>query len=105
MGLRTGKLYSLFTSGTGVHLVCQAILAYSSTSYPNVADYKGWTGLSPPAAYPSTVGYEANEGSHHPRHHVYAIDYYCSTIQGYHLHQEPSTIVSTMRMDDEPVSK
>ena len=23
--------------------------------YPNVGDYKGWTGLSPPTAYPSTV--------------------------------------------------
>ena len=25
--------------------------------YPNMGDYKGRTGLSPPAAYPSTVGY------------------------------------------------
>jgi hypothetical protein len=34
---------------TGAHLIYQAISA--------------WTGLSPPAAYPSTVGYEANEGN------------------------------------------
>jgi hypothetical protein len=27
------------------------------TQYPNVGDYKGRTGLSPPTAYPSTVGY------------------------------------------------
>jgi len=26
-------------------------------------DYEGWTWLSPPVAYPSTVGYEANEGN------------------------------------------
>jgi hypothetical protein len=58
------KLYFyLLTSGTGVYLVCQVPPAYGSTSYPNVGDYKGWTRLSPPVAYPSTGGYEANEGS------------------------------------------
>jgi hypothetical protein len=31
--------------------------------YPNVGDYKGRIGLSLPTAYPSTVGYEANEGN------------------------------------------
>ena len=31
--------------------------ASSSMLYPNVGDYKGQIGLSPPAAYPSTVGY------------------------------------------------
>ena len=55
--------FYLFTSGTGDHLVYQAMLACSSTPYPNMGDYKGRTGLSPPAAYPSTVEYEANEGS------------------------------------------
>ena len=45
------------------HLVCQVIPTYSTTPYPNVGDYKGRTGLSPPAAYPSTGGYEANEGN------------------------------------------
>ena len=64
LGLRTDKLYIyLLTSGTRVHLVCQAIPAYGSTPYPNMRDYEGWIGLSPPVAYPSTVGYEANEGS------------------------------------------
>ena len=53
LGLNTDKLYIYFlTSGTGAHLVCQAIPAYSSTPYPNVRDYEGWTGLSPLAAYP-----------------------------------------------------
>jgi hypothetical protein len=70
--------YFLLTSGTGDHLVCQAMRACSSTLYPNVEDCRGRTGLSPPAAYPSTVEYEANEGSLYPRHHVYAIDYYTS---------------------------
>ena len=31
--------------------------------YSNVGDYKGRTGLSPHAAYPSTEGYEANEAN------------------------------------------
>jgi hypothetical protein len=35
------------------------------TEYPNVGDYKGRTGLSPPAAYPSTVGY----------HHIHRFSY------------------------------
>jgi hypothetical protein len=39
------------------------MLAYSFTLYPNVGDYKGQTGLSPLAAYPSTMEYEANESS------------------------------------------
>jgi hypothetical protein len=39
------------------------MLAYSSTPNPNVGDYKGQTGLSPPAAYPSTVRNEKNEGN------------------------------------------
>jgi hypothetical protein len=55
LGLRTGKLYfHLLTSGTRSHLVCQVMPAYSSTPYPNVEDYKGRIGLSPPTAYPST---------------------------------------------------
>ena len=62
--LRIDKLYFyLLTSGTGSHLVYQVMPACSSTPYPNVGDYEGRTGLSPPAAYPSTGGYEANKGS------------------------------------------
>ena len=62
--LRIDKLYFyLLTSGTGEHLVCQALPAYGSTLDPNVGDYKGRIGLSPPTAYPSTVGNEANKGS------------------------------------------
>jgi len=64
LGLRIGKLYFyLLTSGTRVHLVCQAMLAYSSTPNPNMGDYKGWIGLSSPVAYPSTMGNEVNECS------------------------------------------
>jgi hypothetical protein len=44
-------------------LVCQVMMASSSTPYPNVGDYKGRTGLSPPTAYPLTRGYEENEGN------------------------------------------
>ena len=36
---------------------------YSSMPYPNVGDYEGRTGQSPPTAYPSTMGYKANEGN------------------------------------------
>ena len=58
------KLYfHLFTSSTGLQLVYQSMPVYSSTPYPNVGDYEGRIGLSPPAAYPSTGGYEANEGN------------------------------------------
>jgi hypothetical protein len=64
LGLRIGKPYSyLLTLGTGLCLVCQAIPASNSTSYSDVGDFEGWTGLSPLAACPSTVEYEANEGS------------------------------------------
>ena len=62
--LRIDKLYYYsLTSGTGSHLVYQVMLASSSTPYPNMGDYKGQTELSPPAVYPSTEGYETNEGS------------------------------------------
>jgi len=82
MVLGSKDSFYLLTSGTGVHLVCQAIPACSSMLNPNVEDYMGRTGLSPPAAYPSTRGYEANESSLKPRHHVYAIDYYSSVRVG-----------------------
>jgi hypothetical protein len=56
------KLYfHLITSGTGLQLVCRSMSACSSMSYPDVEDYEGRTGLSPPVAYPSTVEYETNE--------------------------------------------
>ena len=59
-------------------------------SYPNVGDYKGRTGLSPPAAYPSTVEYGANEDNQQSRHHVYTTDYYSDAGQVPAL-QDPST--------------
>jgi hypothetical protein len=58
------------------------MLACSSTPYPDMADYEGWIELSPPATYPSTMGYKANEGNLYPEHHVYAIDYYSSVCNG-----------------------
>jgi hypothetical protein len=62
--LRIDKLYYYsLTSSTGVHLVCRAIPVYSSTSNPDMGDYKRQTGVSPATAYPSTIGHEANEGS------------------------------------------
>jgi hypothetical protein len=46
LGLRIAKLHLyLLTSGTGDHLVCQVMPAYSSTPYPNMGDCKGQTGL------------------------------------------------------------
>ena len=42
---------TILASGTGLRLVCQATLTNSSTLYPNVEDYKGPIGLSPPTAY------------------------------------------------------
>ena len=83
------RYFHLLTSGTGLHLVCQAIPAYSSTPNPNVGDYKRRTGLSPPAAYPLIMGNEANEGSLKPRHHVYTIDYYSSVYRVIRLYQGP----------------
>jgi len=67
------------TSGTGLLLVCQEYPAISSTPNPHVGDYKGRTGLSPPAAYPDRPWRRyANNGNLQPRHHVYASDYYSS---------------------------
>ena len=104
--LRIDKVYFyLLTSGIDEHLVCQALSTYSSTPYPNVGDYKGRTGLSPLVAYPSTVEFEANEGSLYSRHHVYAIDYYSSIDQSYSSSLGPSIRVSIMGMDDEPANK
>ena len=92
--------------GTGEHLVCQALLAYSSTPYLDVGDYKGRTGLSPPTVYPSIVEYEANEGNLQPRHHVYAIDYSSIVIaRVIRFYPGPSTRASTIGMDDEPANK
>jgi len=63
-GLRTDKLYFyLITLGTGSHLVYQARPACSSMSNLDMGDYRGRTWLSPPTAYPSTMGNEANEGN------------------------------------------
>jgi hypothetical protein len=73
--------------------------------YPDVGDYKVCIGLSPPVAYPSTVGHEANEGNLLPRHHVYAIDYYSSIAQGYPFLLGPSIRVSATGADDEPARK
>jgi hypothetical protein len=98
-------LFSLLTSGTGEHLVCQVLSACSSMPCLDVGDYKRRTELSPPTAYPSTMEYKANKGSLYPRHHVYAIDYYSSIVQGYPPLSGPSSRVSVTRTDDEPANK
>ena len=41
----------ILTLGTGLQLVFQSTPANSSTLYPNVEDYKGPIGLSPPMVY------------------------------------------------------
>jgi hypothetical protein len=64
LGLRIGKPYfNLLTSGIGLYLVCQVPLAYGSTPSPHIGECKGRIGLSPPAAYPTTIGHEAIKGS------------------------------------------
>ena len=51
-------------SGTGILLVCQEYPAISSIPNPHVGDYKGRTGLSPPAAYPDRpCRWYANKGN------------------------------------------
>jgi hypothetical protein len=71
-----------------------------------MGDYKGQIGMSPPATYPSTMEYKANEGNLKPRHHVEAFDYYSSALaRVIHLYQGPSTRASATGMDDEPASK
>ena len=68
----------MLTLGTGLLLVCQEYPAISSTPLPHVGD-KGWTWLSPPAAYPDRLWRRyANNGNLWPRHYVHAIDYYSS---------------------------
>jgi len=69
----------LLTSSIGLLLVCQEYSAISSTPNLNVGDYEGWTGLSPPAAYPDRLwGRDAINSNLWPRHHAYASDYYSS---------------------------
>ena len=41
----------IFASGTGLQLVYQLTTANSSMLYPNVEDYEGPIGLSPPTTY------------------------------------------------------
>ena len=72
----------------------------------DMGEYKGQTGLSPPTAYPSTVGNKVNEDSSYPRQHVYTIGYYSSVhARVIRLYQSPSTRASTMGTDDEPANK
>jgi hypothetical protein len=77
--LRKDKLnYHLLASGTGFSWSAKSIwLLISSTPNPNVGDYEGQTGLSPPAAYPDKPwGRVATKGNFKPRHHVYTIYHY-----------------------------
>jgi hypothetical protein len=51
---------TLRVKATAVSVRLQIYL--SMLKYTN-REYKGWIGLSPPAAYPLTIGNEANKGS------------------------------------------
>ena len=42
---------TILASGTGLRLVCQATPTNNSTLYPNMEDYEGPIGVSPPTAY------------------------------------------------------
>jgi hypothetical protein len=57
------------------------------TQYPDVGNYKGWTGLSPSATYPLTVGYHHTKGSCAPEHYarVYGNYLYPPGLQPYRL--------------------
>jgi inosine-uridine nucleoside N-ribohydrolase len=60
-----GRLTLLLLAYFGHQLIPSLLgtAACSSTSNPDVEEYKGHTGLSPPTVYPSTVKSEANEGN------------------------------------------
>jgi hypothetical protein len=73
--------------------------------YANVEDYKGWIGLSPPATYPSTRGYEVNEGTSSLDTMSTLSTTNLALYRVIRIYQEPSTRVSAMGTDDEPVSK
>jgi hypothetical protein len=63
LGLRIDKLYFyLLTSGTSEHLVCQAFRPIA-LCYTQMWGITRDRRLSPLAADPSTMEYEANEGS------------------------------------------
>jgi hypothetical protein len=84
----------------------QAMSACSSTPYPNVGDYEGWTGLSPPTAYPSTMEYKINEGIASSLDTTSTLlTTTLASIRVIRLYSEPSTRVSTMGTDDEPTNK
>ena len=69
-----------------------------------MGDYKGWTGLSPPAAYPDRLWRRyANNGNLWPRHYVHAIDYYSSPDSAHDSSHQ--TRAPVMRTDNDPASK
>jgi hypothetical protein len=71
-----------------------------------VGDYKGQTGLSPPAAYPDRPWERvANKGNLKARHHVYAIDYCFSPDQTPSKDSSPKIRTPATRTDDDPTSK
>jgi hypothetical protein len=70
-----------------------------------MGDYEGWTGLSPPAAYPSTVGHEANKVASSLDTTSTLLTTTLALYRVIRLYREPSTRVSAMRADDEPASK
>ena len=106
LGLNTDKLYIYFlTSGTGAHLVCQAIPACSCMPYPDMGDYKGWTGLSPPATYPSPCSTRQTKVASSLDTTSMLLTTTLALYRVIRPYREPSTRVSTRGMDDEPTNK
>ena len=105
--LKRDKLNSHpLASGTGLLLVCQEYLAISPTPNPNVGDYEGRIGLSPPATNPDRpLGRDANKGNLKPRNHVYTIDYYFSTNHTLSKDSSPYDRTPVTQMDANPASK
>jgi hypothetical protein len=73
-------------------------------SNPNMEDYKGQTGLSPPAAYPSTMGNEENEVTSSLDTTSMLLVTTLTLARNLRLYQKSSTRASTIGTDDEPAS-
>jgi hypothetical protein len=61
---------------------------YGCTPYPNVEDYEGRTRLSPPAAYPSTVGYKATKVTSSIDTTSTLLVTTLAVVRNFHLYQE-----------------
>ena len=88
------------------HLVCQVILVYSSTPYPDVRECKGRTGLSPPICLP-LYPWDTQHMKVDPNLDTTSTKV-TTTLAAYkniRLSQESSTRVSVQRTNDDPTNK